>query len=718
MDRAALWPDFRAERVVHEDEDLIVVHKPAGVSSQAAHAERPDDVVLRLRRFLRRRVTSACTSGSTATRAGCSFRASQGGQRRARGAVRGAAAEEALRRGRRGLAARASDEARLKRRARRRDERRDDARRRAAARSATPSSPSTAREAVLARTRDRALLELVLETGRTHQARVQLAHAGAPIAGDVLYGGSAAPRLMLHAGGLELDHPRVGRRASASRRPRRRRWTRGSSAANLGDGVYDDAARSRARSLSRSSGAGGSGGPRRGPRATTAFRLVNEEGDALPGLAVDVYGERLVAQIYGRGRPGPTAARRDRLLDALARARVRRRVPQGAPEAGERRSSTPGETSSRRARPCAATAAPDEIDRRRGHAARWCASATGSRRGSSSTSASTGARVREMARGAAVANLFSYTCAFSVGAALGGARRTVSVDASAAALERGRADFAHAGVARARASTRSSLRTPSPGSRGPRRRGSASISSSSILRATRRPRSAASWPRATTTSSPRRRGGRRARAGASSRACNHRGIARRSSAACSSTKGPRGRPGGRAAARTSPSRPGLPRPGRARSPHEEPPPRAAPTCKAAPAAALRFSRRTEGHDDAGRVLGCDGRLWRWCSRARGVALLARRRRHAAAEPAVTGGRRRRSARRAVGAANRAARPGPQGGERELRPPPPPPRADAAHDGGAPAASGGSQWTTPEPAPQTAPASAPSGASSASRTSAR
>ncbi|HEY6458866.1 MAG TPA: class I SAM-dependent methyltransferase, partial [Polyangiaceae bacterium] len=55
-------------------------------------------------------------------------------------------------------------------------------------------------------------------------------------------------------------------------------------------------------------------------------------------------------------------------------------------------------------------------------------------------------RVRELARGASVANLFAYTCAFTLAAALGGAKRTVSVDASAAALERGRENLAHAGV--------------------------------------------------------------------------------------------------------------------------------------------------------------------------------------------------------------------------------------------------------------------------------
>jgi 23S rRNA (cytosine1962-C5)-methyltransferase len=49
--------------------------------------------------------------------------------------------------------------------------------------------------------------------------------------------------------------------------------------------------------------------------------------------------------------------------------------------------------------------------------------------------------------------LFSYTCAFTVVAALGGARRTVSIDASAAAIARGRANLAHAGVSSGAAHT-------------------------------------------------------------------------------------------------------------------------------------------------------------------------------------------------------------------------------------------------------------------------
>ena len=49
-------------------------------------------------------------------------------------------------------------------------------------------------------------------TGRQHQVRAHLAHAGMPILGDPAYGprGEAAPRLMLHARRLLLAHPLTG----------------------------------------------------------------------------------------------------------------------------------------------------------------------------------------------------------------------------------------------------------------------------------------------------------------------------------------------------------------------------------------------------------------------------------------------------------------------------------------------------------------------------
>jgi 23S rRNA pseudouridine1911/1915/1917 synthase len=80
------------------------------------------------------------------------------------------------------------------------------------------------------RFRAHALLRLQLETGRTHQIRVHLAHIGLPIIGDPLYGGRARlvagageallaalgkfRRQALHAEQLSFVHPLSGRHRS------------------------------------------------------------------------------------------------------------------------------------------------------------------------------------------------------------------------------------------------------------------------------------------------------------------------------------------------------------------------------------------------------------------------------------------------------------------------------------------------------------------------
>ena len=51
------------------------------------------------------------------------------------------------------------------------------------------------------------LLEIGLETGRTHQIRVHLSAIGHPLAGDWLYGLRNAVRPMLHAAEIALTHP-------------------------------------------------------------------------------------------------------------------------------------------------------------------------------------------------------------------------------------------------------------------------------------------------------------------------------------------------------------------------------------------------------------------------------------------------------------------------------------------------------------------------------
>jgi 23S rRNA pseudouridine1911/1915/1917 synthase len=77
-------------------------------------------------------------------------------------------------------------------------------------------------------------LEVTLDTGRTHQIRVHMAHLGHPVVGDGVYGGrgkkvlslcqserrvaaellKCLPRQALHASALELTHPVTGTRLS------------------------------------------------------------------------------------------------------------------------------------------------------------------------------------------------------------------------------------------------------------------------------------------------------------------------------------------------------------------------------------------------------------------------------------------------------------------------------------------------------------------------
>ena len=62
-----------------------------------------------------------------------------------------------------------------------------------------------------------ALMEVRIETGRTHQIRVHLSHLGHPIWGDTLYGrrapveGFYPARQMLHAARIEIAHPLTGK---------------------------------------------------------------------------------------------------------------------------------------------------------------------------------------------------------------------------------------------------------------------------------------------------------------------------------------------------------------------------------------------------------------------------------------------------------------------------------------------------------------------------
>ena len=84
------------------------------------------------------------------------------------------------------------------------------------------------------RKRQAALVECVLETGRTHQIRVHMQHLGCPIMGDLLYGDPvrdtgepaellallrALPGQALHAGRLTFRHPATGEEMTVAAAP-------------------------------------------------------------------------------------------------------------------------------------------------------------------------------------------------------------------------------------------------------------------------------------------------------------------------------------------------------------------------------------------------------------------------------------------------------------------------------------------------------------------
>jgi 23S rRNA pseudouridine1911/1915/1917 synthase len=77
--------------------------------------------------------------------------------------------------------------------------------------------PSVTHYSVLQAADERALLDVTLGTGRTHQIRVHLSHLGHPVLGDKVYGGHSErtkalglERPFLHAWRLAFTHPGTG----------------------------------------------------------------------------------------------------------------------------------------------------------------------------------------------------------------------------------------------------------------------------------------------------------------------------------------------------------------------------------------------------------------------------------------------------------------------------------------------------------------------------
>ena len=298
--------------------------------------------------------------------------------------------------------------------------------------SARTGQASTVNFRVLDRRGDRTLLALTPEPGCPVDLPAQLGAEQAPIVGDVARGGEMAHRLALHLEELVIEHPN-DRRPLTLRAPLPAFFSdvldgkAGLSDVDVIERRLREAAERRAW-IARLPG-------------TDAFRLANAAGDGLPGVTVDRYGDFLVVSLYDE----EAEAARERILDAAFRLGptgiylkirpkhasriVDAREPQFAPKDPVRGQPAPDPMVVHE------LGLPYEVRLGDGLSTGVFLDQRENRR-----------RVRDMAAGLSVANLFAYTCPFTVAAAAGKARRTVSVDVSRGALEWARRNLDRIGV--------------------------------------------------------------------------------------------------------------------------------------------------------------------------------------------------------------------------------------------------------------------------------
>ena len=283
---------------------------------------------------------------------------------------------------------------------------------------------------------DRVLVHVTLETGRTHQARVHLASMGAPIVGDRLYGTAPSLRLMLHAASLAFTDVGGAKVRVESKAPAE---FEAALEERDTDEVYDDKVLLQ-RAVERALYARAFLAWTTEPARTTAFRVVNEAGDGLPKLAVDHYDGYAVAQFYEDDSTW-TEERRGRVVAALDRAGFRgvytKRRPKQANVIVD--ASAAGLAPST---PSAGEPHPNDFSVLEEGMRIPVRLGDGLSTGIFLDQRANRLRVRGLASGGSVLNLFAYTCGFSLAACLGGAWRTISVDASAGALQRGEEMFA------------------------------------------------------------------------------------------------------------------------------------------------------------------------------------------------------------------------------------------------------------------------------------
>lgn len=161
------------------------------------------------------------------------------------------------------------------------------------------------------------------------------------------------------------------------------------------------------------------------PPGTDAYRLINAEGDGMPGFVCDRYGRYLVMTVGTAGM--------EKWRDTLIGLLLEIETPMGIVERSEGRSRQLEGLTDRTG--CVAGEVPESVEISENGLRFEVDPLTGQKTGFFLDQRPNREIVGAFGRAATVLNCFSYTGAFSVYAVRGGANRVVSVEASAAANE-------------------------------------------------------------------------------------------------------------------------------------------------------------------------------------------------------------------------------------------------------------------------------------------
>ncbi|MCX6895593.1 MAG: pseudouridine synthase [Verrucomicrobia bacterium] len=133
------------------------------------------------------------------------------------------------------------------------------------------------------------------KTGRTHQIRVHAAESGFPILGDTLYDGTPFPRVCLHAAEITLAHPATGKLVAFTAPVDFEKDLDCGDMSPLSDGATcrPVSKRGHVRALQTTAALRAAVIE---PAQTDAFRLIHGASDSQPGWFVDKLGDFLLSQ--------------------------------------------------------------------------------------------------------------------------------------------------------------------------------------------------------------------------------------------------------------------------------------------------------------------------------------------------------------------------------------------------------------------------------------